>query len=367
MIRKASITILIVLLAFGFANAKVSKIKSALEGWSTDFTIYLNQDTLWGVQDSALPPTPDPGDPYYVDYENYGSGTPTNATAIDSTDSTIFGLYIKLWARKMTNTAPPGEPESCAVNTNTSYSNVYYAGYSSAGEGFPGFTIDGPFKLLASDNFPANYHHYIRIQTSLCNIKEIDGVSPFSFDDNDSLFVYIEDRYGTYSCYPDSGSECKFMTFVWESNPGAGWPTDPSDPYGQMNPAIIDSITFSATAFWDSLVGFEDDPCLYPMGVQDKPVVPQVPVLYQNNPNPFNASTDIEFSVPTASNVKLEVTDVLGKRVRLLCDKQMNQGNHIIRWDGKDEKDNEMPSGVYFYKLTVGDSFVDKKKMTLIK
>jgi len=363
--KKIGILLLTVLLLASIGFAKTAEAKKTLDGWSTSFRIYLVNDTLWGVPDSAKPPTPDPGDPYYVDYENYGVGSPTNETAIDFTDSTIFGLYIKLWARKMTNTAPP-EPESCAVNTNTSYSNVYYAGYSAAGDGFPGFTIDGGFQVNASDFYPEDYRHYIMIWTALSNIKEIDGVSPFGFDDNDSLFIYVEDRYGNYSCYPDSGSQCKLMTFVWESNPGAGWPTDPSDPYGQMNPAVIDSIDFSATAFWDSIAGYSS-PCEYPIGIREKPAIPQVPTLYQNNPNPFNAATDIEFSIPQSENVKLVVTDVLGKHIRNLCNGTMAQGKHTIRWDGNDDKGNPVPSGVYFYKLTVGDNFVDKKKMTLVK
>ncbi|MCD6595250.1 T9SS type A sorting domain-containing protein, partial [bacterium] len=91
------------------------------------------------------------------------------------------------------------------------------------------------------------------------------------------------------------------------------------------------------------------------------------PTLFQNSPNPFNAATDIEFSIPQSENVKLVVTDVLGKRVKTLYNGTMAQGNHSIRWDSKDEKGNIVSSGVYFYKLTVGDNFVDKKKMTLIK
>ncbi|MCD6595066.1 hypothetical protein J7L68_05250, partial [bacterium] len=316
--KKIGILLLAVLLSASIGFAKTAKVEKTLDGWSTAFTIYLVNDTLWGVSDSAKPPTPDPDDPYYVDYENYGSGTPTDFTAIDTVDTTIFGWYVKVWARKMTNSATP-EPESCTVNTNTSYSNVYYAYYSAAGPGYPGFTISGDYQVNGSDFYPETYRHYMSINIPLSNIKEIDGINPFGFDDNDSLFVYVEDRYGMFSCYqveaPDSGSECKYMTFCWESNPGASWPLAPTDPYGQQNPSVLDSIKRSGPINWAG-VDPVDGPC--PTSVSEKPVIPMVPTLFQNSPNPFNAATDIEFSIPQSENVKLVVTDVLGKRVKTL-------------------------------------------------
>jgi len=339
--KKRIILLVGVLFLAGLVGAETTKAEKALDGWTTSFNIFLHCDSLWGYPDSAISHAP-------IDYEGYPGGDP-----VDSTDSTVYGIYVRMWARKMSNTDPP-VPESCAVNTNTSYSDTYYTAYQ--------ILPTGLYQIVASDGLSSDFPYYINIQTSLCNIKEIDGVSPFGFDDNDSLYVYVEDRYGNFSCYPERGSECKLLKFAWASNPGARWPDD-YDHLGMYDPGIIDSLTWDVPNFWDVINS--ESPC--ELGVHEKPAVPEVPTLVGNTPNPFNAATDIEFILPQSDHVKLEVTDVLGKRVKLLCDKDMPEGHHKIRWDGTDDKGNEVPSGVYFYKLTVGKNFVDKRKMTLIK
>ena len=84
-------------------------------------------------------------------------------------------------------------------------------------------------------------------------------------------------------------------------------------------------------------------------------------VLVGNYPNPFNPATEISFSLPSASHVKLEVFNVMGQKVATLVDGQFEAGEHVVRWDGSDAA-----SGVYFYRLQAGD-FVDTKKMMLLK
>ena len=359
--RKTFVGLLILLLVASLSLGATKATKRALDGWTTSFSIYLVPDTLWGNSSSAAPPTPDDAGTYHVDYEGYPAyESGGDAAVADSTDSTLFGLYVKVWAMKISNSDPTqiDSVQDASGNWHV-YSKTYYTVY--------GIGVTGtPFQVNASDFYPAGYHHYLNIQFSLNNIKNPDG-SEFGFDNNDSLFVYIEDRYGNYSCYPDSGSECRLMKFAWADYPGASWPADPSDSFGMYNPGIIDSLTWGRPDFWDKI--YPANPCslLDSTAVHEKPAVPQTPTLVGNKPNPFNSATDIEFILPEADHVKLEVTDVLGKRVKLLCDKEMSEGTHKIRWDGTDDKGKEVPSGVYFYKLTVGKNFVDKKKMTLIK
>jgi uncharacterized repeat protein (TIGR01451 family) len=90
----------------------------------------------------------------------------------------------------------------------------------------------------------------------------------------------------------------------------------------------------------------------------------EIPVTYglsQNYPNPFNPATEIIFSLPSASRVKLEVFNVMGQKVTTLVHGQFEAGEHIIQWNGSD-----VASGVYFYRLQA-DDFVDTKKMMLLK
>ncbi|MEJ5305262.1 MAG: YCF48-related protein [Ignavibacteria bacterium] len=83
--------------------------------------------------------------------------------------------------------------------------------------------------------------------------------------------------------------------------------------------------------------------------------------LYQNYPNPFNPVTTIKFSIPEASNVKLSLYDVLGRKVKILVDEKLNAGIYTFNFDG-----SELASGIYIYRLEAGKN-VSIKKMMLLK
>ncbi|MCK6620212.1 MAG: T9SS type A sorting domain-containing protein [Calditrichaceae bacterium] len=88
--------------------------------------------------------------------------------------------------------------------------------------------------------------------------------------------------------------------------------------------------------------------------------------LQQNYPNPFNPSTTIAFALPRQGKVKLEIFDILGRRVRSLLDQPMQPGRFKIEWDGRNAGGEAVASGVYFYRLVAGD-FVGVKKMVLLR
>ena len=106
-----------------------------------------------------------------------------------------------------------------------------------------------------------------------------------------------------------------------------------------------------------------------PVSVESDGTIPTEYALSQNYPNPFNPSTKINFSLPIESNVKLSVFNILGQEVKVLVDNQVQPvGSYNLTFDARD-----LPSGIYFYRLTasaVGEgnkNFVDVKKMMLIK
>lgn len=94
--------------------------------------------------------------------------------------------------------------------------------------------------------------------------------------------------------------------------------------------------------------------------------VPKSFELNQNFPNPFNATTQIRFSVPKASHVQLQIFDILGRKVKSLVNENLTAGYKQITWDGKNESGDEVASGVYFYRIKTGD-FQTTKKMVLLK
>ncbi len=98
----------------------------------------------------------------------------------------------------------------------------------------------------------------------------------------------------------------------------------------------------------------------------DGPILPESFTLEQNFPNPFNPSTSIEFSLGRGGRVKLSVYNVLGQLVAALVDEERAAGSHIVEWNGTDHNGNPQPSGIYFYRLTVGDQ-TSTRKMILMK
>lgn len=83
--------------------------------------------------------------------------------------------------------------------------------------------------------------------------------------------------------------------------------------------------------------------------------------LSQNYPNPFNPVTNINFSLPNSSDVKLAVYDMLGQQVVLLANGKLDAGSYTIDFDA-----SNLTSGIYFYTLSAG-SFKETKKMMLVK
>ena len=88
--------------------------------------------------------------------------------------------------------------------------------------------------------------------------------------------------------------------------------------------------------------------------------------LRQNFPNPFNPVTKISFSVAHATGVKLAIYDSTGRLVKTLINTSMQPGHHSIEWQGQTDDGQRAASGMYFYRLVVGDQ-VMTKKMTLLK
>jgi len=89
--------------------------------------------------------------------------------------------------------------------------------------------------------------------------------------------------------------------------------------------------------------------------------VPSTFALEQNFPNPFNPSTEIQFSLPHKSHVTLTIFDLLGREVATLVSEELSAGSFSTRWDAAG-----FPSGVYLYRLQAGE-FVETKKLILLR
>jgi hypothetical protein len=89
--------------------------------------------------------------------------------------------------------------------------------------------------------------------------------------------------------------------------------------------------------------------------------------IYQNYPNPFNPNTLIRFNLPFSSNVKIEVFNSLGEKVKELLNEQRSAGSYDLNFNS-----SGLASGVYFYRIEAKSidsksEFRDSKKMVLLK
>jgi len=104
-----------------------------------------------------------------------------------------------------------------------------------------------------------------------------------------------------------------------------------------------------------------------PVDVDDESdIMPTSFAVGQNYPNPFNPVTTISFTVPKAGRVRIEIFDILGRRVRSLADGRVQAGRHQLEWDGTDEQGRKAASGIYFYRVVYDERSLTRK-MILIK
>ncbi len=90
-------------------------------------------------------------------------------------------------------------------------------------------------------------------------------------------------------------------------------------------------------------------------------------LLQQNVPNPFNPATVISYHVPSRTTVDLRIYDLSGRLVRVLRNAVVEEGGgHEVGWDGRDDSGTAQVSGVYVYRLAVGDR-VETRKMVLLR
>ena len=101
--------------------------------------------------------------------------------------------------------------------------------------------------------------------------------------------------------------------------------------------------------------------------VSSTQLLPEQFFLGTNYPNPFNPSTHINFSLPIPTAIDIKVYDVLGQHVRtLVADQQHPAGFYSAIWDGVDQQNRRVGSGVYFYRLST-PAFQQTGRMTLLK
>ena len=227
----------------------------------------------------------------------------------------------------------------------------------------------------------------MKLEKILYHIKYLDGVG---LGGDGSFYLLLMDYYGymidplyyglltppdTGWCYLDVSSS----NITVYSDFFAGLIYD-----GSNTPCIGYDTTFSDRSW----MWVADDQTWYELGwtlfvraivsyissdVQSEEIteqIPKTPDLSQNYPNPFNPETRIRYTVgsrqtyPTSTTLK--IYNILGQLVKTLVDAPQEPGTHEVIWNGKDEKGNDVASGIYLYLLRTVE-FSETKKMVLLR
>ncbi len=213
---------------------------------------------------------------------------------------------------------------------------------------------------------PPNWEHIYGTQYSMVLMAEVtfDGVV-FEGNGNNML--------GAFG--PDGESDCRAVGIWQPANPpyydGYWYLTIVGNIIGEeINFKIYDDST-DVVYDCNEIIVFEDgetigspfEPYMLTSYLTDvnSSNIPPVFQLRQNSPNPFNATTFISYSLPKASNVKLQIYNLKGQLVETLVDEDKPAGFHYLIWNAKD-----MSSGIYFYKLYT-DTFTSIKKCIILK
>ncbi len=147
--------------------------------------------------------------------------------------------------------------------------------------------------------------------------------------------------------------------------------SDPDIPVNAVNYSSgfwVRNIDFSDNYFFTSdgygfeILSFKPDTAI------NGPVsnIPENFILHDNYPNPFNNGTTIKFSIKNTAFTTLKIYNLMGQHIKTLISKALEPENYTYYWGGKNDKGQKVGSGVYLYRLQVGN-FSQTKKMLLIK
>jgi len=124
---------------------------------------------------------------------------------------------------------------------------------------------------------------------------------------------------------------------------------------------------FVVSGFWTQQAGPSE------VSPPEIPSLPTVFALRQNYPNPFNPESTIEYDLPSACLVTVEIFNTVGQRIRLLNSQVQGPGRAKVVWNGRDDLGQAMGSGIYFYRMTAlvlekqTIQFQQTNKMLLVK
>ncbi|MBV6477814.1 MAG: hypothetical protein HGGPFJEG_00558 [Ignavibacteria bacterium] len=248
-----------------------------------------------------------------------------NITVIDYDCNPVPGVIVDIW--------------------HTNIDGVY-SGYNQPGGNYTGHNFMRGFQTTNQDgvasfitSYPGWYpgratHVHFKVRLSSSTII----TSQYCFLDSVNNAVYATPLYSGRGPNPTTNA----MDSIFHN-------ADP--PYLRMTAEPNTSGGYDGTY----IIGIND-----PLGISSPGSVPEGYSLSQNYPNPFNPKTKISYTIPESADVKLTVSDILGKEVVVLENSYKSAGTYELEFDG-----SSLGSGYYIYKLKAGDVELSKEMLLL--
>ena len=146
---------------------------------------------------------------------------------------------------------------------------------------------------------------------------------------------------------------------VHRKNPEDEWTAYPDQELDTLNNKIT---LYNVSDF--SIFAPADDPSTTTSIFQKQNIINDF-TLNQNYPNPFNPSTTIEFGIPLAGKVELNIYNILGQKVISLANNEFKGGKHKIKWNGYNSFGRKVSSGIYIMELVFGGNSIYKRMLLL--
>jgi choice-of-anchor B domain-containing protein len=235
-------------------------------------------------------------------------------------------------------------------------------------------TIDDPGIVYHHSGWTSKDKRYLFIDDELSSgsnpditVWDIDDpanpVRVDTYTDNNATVhnLYVIDNYA-YVSYYTAGLRVFDISDPTNISMAAEYDTSPATGEGYDGAFGVYPFTSTGHIYVSDQTGLYVFSFDLPSDVgEGSPNAPASFALRQNYPNPFNPSTNIGFSVPEESHVRVAVTDLLGRQVAVLADERMEPGEYTRQW-----KPNGIASGLYLYTLDAG-SFRETRKLMYLR
>jgi len=216
--------------------------------------------------------------------------------------------------------------------------------------------VEEPKKKSKPENF--NYtekadYEVIDVVSIPSNVTEI-GV----FEDEICVgAIAVEDTCAQILVYSDNANRDP-IPFTFEIVTGRGFSTPTKDylVLNQMTGEFEPSVIISGRQGYSAIKFGEQ--------VEPENIISR-PLLNGNYPNPFNPTTTISFSVSTEQDIELTIYNIKGQKIKTLYSGTADVGEHTVIWEGKDNSDKQVSSGIYVYKLTTNNKELTRKMLMM--